>query len=68
MCMGSCNEDFKPVDCKVYPLNPSEQKALEDFIEENLSSERIQSSKSPMASPFFFFKKPDSKLHPTQDY
>jgi len=30
-------EDFKPVDCKVYPLNPSEQKALKEFIEENLS-------------------------------
>ena len=56
------------MDCKVYPLNPSEQKALEYFIEENLSSGRIQPSKSPMASPFFFVKKPDGKLRPTQDY
>ena len=62
------NENFKPVDCKVYPLNPSEQKVLEDFIEENLSSGRIRPSKSPMASPFFFVKKPDGKLHSTQDY
>jgi hypothetical protein len=43
-------EDFKPVDCKVYPLNPNEQKALDEFIEENLSSGRIRPSKSPMAS------------------
>ena len=56
------DENFKPVDCKVYPLNPSEQEALEDFIEENLSSGRIRASKSPMASPFFFVKKPDGKL------
>ena len=62
------DENFKPVDCKVYLLNPSEQKALEDFIEENLSSGRIQLSKSPMALLFFFVKKPDGKLQPTQDY
>ena len=61
-------EDFKPVDCKVYPLNPTEQKALEEFIKENLSSRRIRPSKSPMASPFFFVKKADGKLRPTQDY
>jgi hypothetical protein len=61
-------EDFKPVDCKVHPLNPSEQKALEEFIEENLSSGRIRPSKSLMASPFFFVKKADEKLCPTQDY
>jgi hypothetical protein len=61
-------KDFKPVDCKVYPLNPTEQKALEEFIEENLSSRRIRPSKSPMASPFFFVKKADRKLRLTQDY
>jgi hypothetical protein len=41
---------------------------LEEFIEENLSSGRIRPSKSPMASPFFFVKKADGKLRPTQDY
>jgi hypothetical protein len=60
---------FKPVDCKVYPLNPSEQIALDEFLEENLRTGRIHPSKSPMASPFFFIKKPDpSGLRPTQDY
>jgi hypothetical protein len=61
-------EDFKPVECKVYPLNLSKQKALEEFIEENLSSGQIRPSKSPMALLFFFVKKADGKLRPTQDY
>ena len=29
------------VDCKVYPLNPSEQKELDDFLVENLKLECI---------------------------
>ena len=60
--------DFKPVDCKVYPLTESEQVALEEFLHENLRTGRIRTSKSPMASPFFFVKKKDGKLRPTQDY
>ena len=32
---------FKPVDCKVHPLNPHEQKALDEFLEENLRTGRI---------------------------
>ena len=28
--------DFKPIDCKIYPLSPKEQPALQEFIEENL--------------------------------
>ena len=59
---------FKPVDCKVYPLNPKEQHALDEFLNENLRSGRIRSSKSPMASPFFFIKKKDGTLRPVQDY
>lgn len=59
---------FTPVDCKVYPINPAEQKALDDFLEENLRTGRIRSSKSPMASPFFFVKKKDGALRPVQDY
>ena len=33
--------DFKPSDCKVYPLASKEQDALKDFITENLASGRI---------------------------
>ncbi len=50
------------LDCKVYPLNRNEQAELDKFLDENLSSRRIQPSKSPMASPFFFVKKKDGKL------
>ena len=61
--------DFKPIDCKIYPLSPKEQPALQEFIEENLQTGRIRPSKSPNASPFFFGMKPDgSGLRPIQDY
>lgn len=58
----------KPVDCKVYPLSPQEQKALDEFLEENIRTGRIRPSSSPMASPFFFIKKKDGTLRPVQDY
>ncbi len=50
------------LDCKVYPLNRNEQAELNKFLDENLSSGRIQPSKSPMALPLFFVKKKDGKL------
>ena len=56
------------VDCKTYNLTTAEQKELDDFLEENLSTGRIQPSKSQFTSAFFFVKKKDSKLHPVQDY
>ncbi|KAF8666928.1 hypothetical protein AX14_006414 [Amanita brunnescens Koide BX004] len=52
----------KPSDCKLYPLNRQEQEQLNAFLKENLETGRIQSSKSPMASPFFFVKKKDGSL------
>lgn len=59
---------FKPTDCKIYPLSPKEQDALDEFLSENLRTGRLRPSKSPMASPFFFVKKKDGKLRPVQDY
>lgn len=53
---------------KVYPMNPIEQKELDDFLEENLSSGWIRPSKSPMALPVFFIKKKDGGLRLVQDY
>jgi hypothetical protein len=41
---------------------------LDKFLEENLKSGHIRSSKSPIASAFFFIKKKDGSLHPVQDY
>jgi hypothetical protein len=57
-----------PSSCKVYPLSPDEQKQLDKFLDEHLTSGRIRPSKSPMASPFFFIKKKDGSLRPVQDY
>ena len=44
---------------KVYPLSPVEQKELDFFLEKNLHTRRIRSSKSPIAVPVFFIKKKD---------
>ena len=60
--------DSKPANCKVYPLSPLEQKELDAFIAEGLSTGRIRPSKSPMASPVFFVKKKDGRLRLVQDY
>ena len=53
---------------KVYQLMQDEQKALLKFITEQQEKGYICPSKSPYATPFFFMKKKDSKLHPVQDY
>ena len=56
------------MDCKVYPLSPTEDIALQKFIAENLEKGYIRQSKSPYAFPFFFIKKKNGDLHPVQDY
>jgi Reverse transcriptase (RNA-dependent DNA polymerase) len=58
----------KPSTCKVYPLAPSEQLQLDEFLRENLCTGRICPSKSPMASPVFFIRKKDGSLHLVQGY
>ena len=50
------------IPCKVYPMTPTEDKALEEFIQEQYEKGYIRPSKSPYASPFFFIKKRDGKL------
>jgi len=42
---------------KVYPLAPIEQKQLDEFLDENLKSQCICPSKSPMASLVFSLRK-----------
>ena len=56
------------IPCKVYPMTPAEDKAMEEFICEQYAKGYIRPSKSPYASPFFFIKKRDGKLRPVQDY
>lgn len=60
--------DAQPINCKIYPLSPEEQKQLDKFLKENLQSGRVRPSKSPMESPFFFVMKKDRKLRLVQDY
>jgi len=60
--------DAKPVNCKVYPLAPNEQKELNQFILKNLQTGCICPSKLPMALPVFFVKKKDGSLCLIQDY
>ena len=65
--------DLKPdapttLDCKVYPLSPGEDEALQKFLSENLNKGYIRQSKSPYAFPFFFIKKKNGNLRPVQDY
>ena len=43
-------------DCKIYPLAPKEQEALEEFLKEYQKKKYIKPSKSPYASPFIFVK------------
>ena len=47
---------------KIYLMSLIKQKELDDFLKENLSSDHIHPSKSPMAPPVFFVKKKDGKL------
>ena len=56
------------MDCKVYPLSPTEDITLQKFITENLEKGYIRQSKSLYAFPFFFIKKKNSDLQPIQDY
>ena len=52
----------EPKLSKVYLLSPLEQAELDTFLEENLHTRWIWSSKSPIAAPVFFIKKKDGSL------
>ena len=66
--MVDLKPESQPFSTKVYPMSPVEQKELNEFLEENLSSSRIRPLKSPMASLVFFVKKKDGRLQFVQDY
>jgi Reverse transcriptase (RNA-dependent DNA polymerase) len=61
-------EGFEPKLFKNYNLTLAEQIELDKFLKKNLEKGYIRPSQSPMASPFFFLSKKDSKLQPCQDY
>jgi len=58
----------EPKSLKVYPLFLLEQAELDAFLEKNLHTRCIRSSKSPIAAPVFFIKKKDGSLQLVQDY
>jgi hypothetical protein len=58
----------KAIDCKVYPITPTEDEALLKFLKDMQERGYIRPSKSPYASSFFFIRKKDGKLRPVQDY
>ncbi|KAK3557809.1 hypothetical protein QTP86_002691 [Hemibagrus guttatus] len=57
-----------PPKSKVYPLSRPATQAMEDYIEEALSSGFIRPSTSPAAAGFFFVEKKDGGLRPCIDY
>ncbi|KAK3543934.1 hypothetical protein QTP70_031846 [Hemibagrus guttatus] len=57
-----------PTKSKIYPLSHPETQAMEDYIEEALSSGFIRPSTSPAAAGFFFMEKKDGGLRPCIDY
>ena len=56
------------IGCNVYPMTQTEDKALDDWLDEQLAKGYIHPSISPYTSSFFFIKKKDGKLRPVQDY
>jgi hypothetical protein len=44
-------KDELPTTRKVYPMSPEEQKELDAFLEEPLSTGRIRPLKSPIGAP-----------------
>ncbi len=57
-----------PPISKIYPLSRPETQAMEEYIEEALSSGFIRPSTSPAAEGFFFVEKKDGGLQPCIDY
>ncbi|KAK3551620.1 hypothetical protein QTP70_020828 [Hemibagrus guttatus] len=57
-----------PPKSKIYPLSRPETQAMEDYVEEALSSGFICPSTSPAAAGFFFVEKKDGGLRPCIDY
>ena len=60
--------DFIPKIQKPFRLNPKEEQAVTEFIEENLRKGFICVSKSEQASALFFVPKTGGDLRPVQDY
>ena len=61
---------FIPKRSKVYRIDPVNEKAFNEFIDENLKKGYIRKPETdtPQAAGFFFVPKKDGKVRPVQDY
>lgn len=57
-----------PPKSHIYPLSPSEKKAMKTYIEEALAAGYIWPATSPAAAGFFFIEKKDGGLWLCIDY
>jgi hypothetical protein len=57
---------FEPKPCKLYPLSPSEQVTLDEWLQEHLEKGYIHPSKSPMVSPFSLSKRKTEACAPSR--
>jgi len=62
------NPNFIPRKSKLYPMSPTEQQEVRDFIDNQLKKGYIRPTKSPQTSPVFFIPKKDGKKQMVQDY
>ena len=56
------------IDCKLYPLPPEDDEALQKWLQEEEEKGYIRPSISPIALSFFFLRKTDGSQRPVQDY
>jgi hypothetical protein len=61
-------EDAQPPFGPIYNLSQNELDALRDYLDENLTKNFIQHSKSPAGAPILFVKKKDGSLRMCVDY
>lgn len=57
-----------PPPGKIYPLDPEQSDALQEYLEKALVNGWISPSSSPIAAPCFFVKKPNGGLRLCVDY
>jgi hypothetical protein len=61
-------EEKKRPYAKIYDMGLKEKKALDEYLDENLTKGYIRESTSSMAAPVFFIKKKDGALRLVVDY
>ncbi len=61
-------DDWQPLYGPIYSLEPVELETLKAYIENNLASDFIRSSKSPTGAPILFDRKPNGSLRLYVDY